>query len=63
MQQIVRLKQQRFLSFTFYKTQRCYEKIMRICFLFHWFSVENCIIFTFPLHKRQHTLTDLEKET
>ena len=46
-----RLKQQRFLSFTFYKTQRFYEKIMCIYLLFHWFSGENCIIFTFSLHK------------
>ena len=28
--QIARLKQQRFLSFTFYITQRSYEKIIRI---------------------------------
>ena len=47
--QITRLEQ-RFLSFTFYKTQRYYEKIMCIYFLFRWFSGENCIIFTFSLH-------------
>ena len=33
-------------SFTFYKTHRSYEKIMCIYLLFHWFSGENCIIFT-----------------
>ena len=48
--QIARLKQQRFLSFTFYITQRSYEKIMCI-YLFNWFSGENRIIFLFSLHK------------
>ena len=33
-QQIACLKQQCFLSFTFYKTQRSYEKIMCVYFLF-----------------------------
>ena len=42
--QIARLKQQSSLSFNFCKTQRSYEKIMRIYLLFHWFSGENCII-------------------
>ena len=32
MWQIARLKQQRFLPFTFYKTQRSYDKIMFICY-------------------------------
>ena len=49
MWQITRLEQ-RFLSFTFYKIQRYYEKIMCIYLLFCWFSGENCIIFTFSLH-------------
>ena len=48
--QIACLKQQRFLSFTFYITQRSYEKIMCI-YLFNWFSGENRIIFLFSLHK------------
>ena len=52
-QQIPRLKQQRFLSFTFYITQRSSEKIMCIYLLLHWFSGENCIIFTFSLQKGQ----------
>ena len=55
---IARLKQQRFLSFTLYKTHRSYEKIMCIYLLFHWFSGENCIIFTFSLHKGRQTSTD-----
>ena len=55
--QIARLKQ-RFLSFTFYKTKISYVKIMCIYLLFHWFSGENCIIFTFPLHKGRQTSTD-----
>ena len=42
--QIARLKQQSFLSFPFYQTQRSYEKIMCICLLFYWFSGENGII-------------------
>ena len=45
--QIARLKQQRFLSFTFYKTQRSYEKIICIDLLFHWFSGENCMIYIY----------------
>ena len=56
--QIARLKQQRFLSFIFYITQRSYEKIMCIYLLFDWFSGENCIIFTFSLHKGRQTSTD-----
>ena len=44
MWQIARLKQQSFLSFTFYQTQRSYEKIICICLLFYWFSGENGII-------------------
>ena len=52
-QQIARLKQQRFLSFTFYITQRSYEKIMCIYLLVDWFSGGNCIVFTFSLDKGQ----------
>ena len=48
--QIARLKQQHYLPFTFYKTQRSYEKIMCVYFLFHWFSGENCM-FLLSLHK------------
>ena len=44
MRQITRLKQQSFLSFPFYQTQRSYEKIICICLLFYWFSGENGII-------------------
>ena len=49
-------------SFTFYITQRSYEKTMCIYFLFNWFSDENCIIFLFSLHKEQQTSKEL-KET
>ena len=56
--QITRLKQQRFLSFTFYKTQRSYKEIICIYLLFHWLSGENCIKFTFSLHKGRQTSTD-----
>ena len=52
-QQIACLKQQCFLSFTFYITQRSSEKIMCIYFSFHYFSGENCIIFLFSLHKER----------
>ena len=38
------LKQQRFLSFTFYIAQRSYKKIMCICLLFDCFSGEYYII-------------------
>ena len=34
-------------SFTFYKTQRSYKKIMCIYFLFHWFSGEIVLYFYF----------------
>ena len=51
-------KQQRFLSFVFYITQRSCKKILCIYLLFDWFSGENCIIFTFSFHKRQQTLKD-----
>ena len=40
-----------FLSFTFYITERSFEKIMCIYLLFHWFCGEYCIIFTFSLRK------------
>ena len=39
------------LSFTFHITERSFEKIMCIYLLFHWFSGQNCIIFTFSLRK------------
>ena len=61
-QQIACLKQQHFLSFTFYITQRFYMKVMHIYLLFDWFSGENCILFTFSLHKGQQTSTNY-KET
>ena len=48
---ITRLNKQRVLTFTFYKTHRSYKKIMCIYLLFHKFSGENCITFTFSLHK------------
>ena len=62
MRQIARLKQQRFLSFTFYTTQRSYEKIMYIYLLFDWFSGENCILFTFSLHKERSRPATLFKK-
>ena len=43
-----------FFSFTFYKTQRSYQKIMCVYFLFHWFSGENCM-FLLSLHKGKQT--------
>ena len=62
MRTIARLKQRFFLSFTFYKTDRSYERIMCIyliiCLLFYWFNGEKCIIFTFSLHKGRQTSTD-----
>ena len=58
--QITHLKQQCFLSFTFYKTQRSYEKIMCVYFLFHWFSGENCM-FLFCLHEGQQTSKELKR--
>ena len=42
-----------FFIFHFLVTQRSYGKIMCIYLLFDWFSGENCIIFTFSLHKGQ----------
>ena len=48
-------------SFTFYITQRSYEKTMCIYFLFHWFSDENCIIFLFSLHKERQTSKELKR--
>ena len=59
--QIACLKQQRFLSFTFYKTQRSYEKIMCVYFLFHWFSGENCM-FLFSLYKGRQTSKELKRK-
>ena len=46
--QIARPKQ-RFLSFTFYKTKILRENLVYL--LFHWFSGENCVIFTFSWPK------------
>ena len=57
----IALLKQCFLSFTFYITQRSYEKIMCIYFLFHWFSGENCIIFLFSLHKERQTSKELKR--
>ena len=59
--QITRLKQQCFLYFTFYKTQRSYEKIMCVYFLFHWFSSENCM-FLFSLFKGRQTSKELKRK-
>ena len=61
MRQIARQKEQCFLFFTFYVTQRSYEKIVHIYLLFDWFSVENCITFTFSLLKGQW-LRQIERE-
>ena len=52
MRQIAPLKQQRFLSFTFYKTQKSYEKIMRTYLLFHWFKDESYDIYIFFFTQR-----------
>ena len=54
--QIACLKQC-FLSPTFFKIQRSYEK-NHVYLLFHCLCGENCIIFTFSLHKEQQTLTN-----
>ena len=54
--QIARLKQQRFLSFTFFKTQIFGEN--HVYLLFHWLSGENCIMFIFSSHKEWWTSTD-----
>ena len=56
--QIAHLKQQRFLSFTLYKTQRSYEKIMCI-YLFHWFSGDNYLHF---LYTKDGRLRQIEKK-
>ena len=58
--QITSLKQQCFLSFTFYKTQRSSEKFMCAYFLFHWFSGESCM-FLFSLHKGRQTSKELKR--
>ena len=58
--QIARLKQQRFLSFTFYQIQRSYQRIMCVYFLFHWFSGENCMLL-FSLHKGRQTSKELKR--
>ena len=61
MRQITHLKQQRFLSFTFCETQRSYEKIMYIYLLFHCFSGENCIIFTY-FYTKDDILRQIKKK-
>ena len=61
MRQIVHLKQTCFLSFTFYKTQRSYKKIMYVYFLFYWFNGENCM-FLFSSHKGQQTSKELKRK-
>ena len=58
--QIACLKRQFFLSFPFYKTQISYEKIMCVCFLFHWFSGENWM-FLFSWHKGPQTSKELKR--
>ena len=60
MRQFARLKQQYFLSFTFYKTQISYEKFRCVYFLFHWFSIEN-YMFLFSLHKGRQTSKELKR--
>ena len=57
MWQIARLKQHCFLSPTFFKIQRSYKE-NHVYLLFHWFSGENCIIFTFFFTQRT---TDFDK--
>ena len=59
-QQITCLKQQCFLSFTFYKTQWCCKKFMCIYFLFHWFSGANCM-FVFSLYKGWQISKELKR--
>ena len=51
---------QRFSSFTFYKKQRSYKKIMCVYFLFHWFSGENCM-FSHSLRKGWQTSKELKR--
>ena len=48
-----------FFIFTFYQTQRSYEKTMCICLLFHWFSGENSIIRS--SHRRRSIKKDVLK--
>ena len=47
-------------SFTFYKTQRSYKKIMCVYFLLHWFSGEN-FMFLLSLHKGRQTSKELKR--
>ena len=49
--QIARLKQQRYLSFTFYKTQRSYEKTMCICHFID--SVVEIVLYLHFLYTKQ----------
>ena len=62
MRQIALLKKQRFLSFTFYKTQSSFQKIMCVYFLFRWFRGETCM-FLHSLHKGRQTSKEFKKET
>ena len=55
--QIAHLKEQCFSSPTFFKIQRSYIK-NHVYLLFHWSSGENCIIFTFSVHKGGQTSTN-----
>ena len=50
--QIVRLKQQRFLSVTFFKTQRSWEKIMCICYFIG--SVVKIVLCLYFLHTKKN---------
>ena len=55
-------KKQHFLSFTFYKTQSSFQKIMCVYFLFRWFRGETCM-FLHSLHKGRQTSKEFKKET
>ena len=55
--QIASLKEQRSLSTTFFKIRRSYVKT-HVYLLFHWSNCENCIIFTFSLHKGRQASTN-----
>ena len=57
--QITHLKQQRFLSFTFRKTQRSYEKIMCIYFTGSVVKIVLCLHF---IHINDERLQQIEKK-
>ena len=57
--QIARLKQQCLLSFSFYKTQSSYKKIM--CLFFNFIGLVVKIMFLFSLHKGQQASKELKK--